>query len=336
MPYALFRDALKRERKCAERFEQSFVLLLVEPSEPIFAAEQIVRVVTETLGGTAIVGWFVDQSVLGAIVPDTTRGSDVEALLREQLTRCLGADLAGMAVSSHVYFASTPTTPESELLTEPRIDFRQAAYFGLKRTLDVAGSLTLLAILAPLLVLIATVLKLTSKGPVLFRQARIGRMAQPFTMLKFRTMRVDADSSLHRQFVTTFIRGNGPAGATESNKNFKITNDPRVTPLGRFLRKTSLDELPQLLNVLRGDMSLVGPRPPLAYEVEQYRPWHRRRVLDAPPGVTGAWQVYGRSRTTFDEMVRLDIRYLRTRSIWNDVKILLATPRAVISGTGAQ
>jgi lipopolysaccharide/colanic/teichoic acid biosynthesis glycosyltransferase len=116
---------------------------------------------------------------------------------------------------------------------------------------------------------------------------------------------------------------------------FKIVNDPRVTPVGHILRKTSLDELPQFWNVLRGDMSLVGPRPPLAYEVQQYKPWHYRRVLEAKPGITGLWQVTGRSRTTFDDMVRLDLRYARTWSVWTDVKILLATPRAVITGKGA-
>ena len=116
---------------------------------------------------------------------------------------------------------------------------------------------------------------------------------------------------------------------------FKIANDPRVTAIGRFLRRTSVDELPQLWNALRGDMSLVGPRPPLQYEVEQYQSWHRRRVLEAKPGLTGLWQVSGRSRTTFDEMVRLDLRYARSYSVWTDIKILLATPRAVISGKGA-
>jgi lipopolysaccharide/colanic/teichoic acid biosynthesis glycosyltransferase len=114
-----------------------------------------------------------------------------------------------------------------------------------------------------------------------------------------------------------------------------MMNDPRVTPIGHFLRKTSLDELPQLWNVLRGDMSLVGPRPPVPYEVEQYKPWHCRRVVDAKPGITGLWQVTGRSRTTFDEMVRLDLRYARTQSLWTDIKILLATPAAVIAGKGA-
>jgi lipopolysaccharide/colanic/teichoic acid biosynthesis glycosyltransferase len=147
-------------------------------------------------------------------------------------------------------------------------------------------------------------------------------------------MHANADCKLHHEYVTRFIHSSGNQEARETGV-FKLTNDPRVTPIGGFLRKTSLDELPQLLNVLRGDMSLVGPRPPLPYEVEQYKPWHCRRVLDAKPGITGLWQVTGRSRTTFDEMVRLDLRYARSCSIWTDIKILLATPGAVFSGKGA-
>jgi lipopolysaccharide/colanic/teichoic acid biosynthesis glycosyltransferase len=181
------------------------------------------------------------------------------------------------------------------------------------------------------LLVVAALVKLTSPGPVFFRQQRVGENAAPFTMLKFRTMFVNCDSAAHREYVSQFIK----TGAAATGGVFKMTHDPRITPLGRFLRKTSLDELPQFLNVLRGEMSLVGPRPPLAYEVEQYKAWHCRRVLDAKPGITGLWQVTGRSRTTFDEMVRLDLRYASTHSLWTDIKILLATPGAVVSGKGA-
>jgi lipopolysaccharide/colanic/teichoic acid biosynthesis glycosyltransferase len=156
-----------------------------------------------------------------------------------------------------------------------------------------------------------------------------------FKMLKFRTMHQNVDETLHHDYVTKFINANVAATDTATPGVFKMTNDPRITPIGHFLRKTSLDELPQLWNVLRGDMSLVGPRPPIPYELEQYQPWHCRRLLDAKPGITGLWQVTGRSRTTFNEMVRLDLRYARTCSLWTDVKILLATPAAVISGKGA-
>ena len=136
--------------------------------------------------------------------------------------------------------------------------------------------------------------------------------------------------------VSRFIQGDRQVDQSLGRGGvFKIVDDPRVTAVGRILRKISLDELPQLWNVLRGEMSLVGPRPPIPYEVEQYKSWHRRRILEAKPGITGLWQVTGRSRTTFDEMVRLDIRYARTRSLLTDLKILLSTPRAVLEGKGA-
>jgi lipopolysaccharide/colanic/teichoic acid biosynthesis glycosyltransferase len=225
---------------------------------------------------------------------------------------------------------AAPDFPESHTLTE-----HTTIYDWIKRGLDVIGSSILLAVLAPLFLLIAAAVKLKSSGPVFFEQERMGQQMKPFRMLKFRTMHANADHRLHHEYVTRFIHSSGDAQPGGTPGVFKLTNDPRVTPIGGFLRKTSLDELPQLLNVLRGDMSLVGPRPPLPYEVEQYKSWHCRRVLDAKPGITGLWQVTGRSRTTFDEMVRLDLRYARTCSIWTDIKILLATPGAVFSGKGA-
>ena len=205
----------------------------------------------------------------------------------------------------------------------------------LKRGMDILGSLTLLIILSPLLLTITKLVKLSSRGPVLFRQVRIGQMLKPFMICKFRTRYANADHGIHHTYVSWFITSSGKGQEQDKNKIFKLTNDPRITPIGHFLRKTSLDELPQLWNVLVGQMSLVGPRPPLWYEVQQYKPWHRHRVLEAKPGITGLWQVAGRSRTTFDEMVRLDLRYARGRSLWADIKILLATPVAVIKGKGA-
>ena len=144
-------------------------------------------------------------------------------------------------------------------------------------------------------------------------------------------MRKDSDSSIHESFVGTFIESNG----AETTGVYKLTDDPRITPIGKFLRKTSLDELPQLINVLKGEMSLVGPRPPLRYELRKYSSWHRRRVLEAKPGMTGIWQLWGRSRTTFDEMVRMDLQYVQKLSLCLDMKILLLTPWVVLRGRGA-
>jgi lipopolysaccharide/colanic/teichoic acid biosynthesis glycosyltransferase len=150
-------------------------------------------------------------------------------------------------------------------------------------------------------------------------------------------MRPANDSAVHQEYMKRFIAGNASSSNQEGGPApvFKITNDPRVTPLGRFLRRTSLDELPQFFNVLLGDMSLVGPRPPIPYEVDCYDIWHRRRLLVVKPGITGLWQVSGRSRVGFDDMVRLDLKYARSWTIWLDIKILMKTPRAIFGGEGA-
>jgi polysaccharide biosynthesis protein PslA len=197
----------------------------------------------------------------------------------------------------------------------PRVSGAGAPLSLTKRVVDMTGASFGLLFLLPILIAIAIAIKATSRGPVFFRQYRYGYRNRLFKIYKFRTM----------------YQARGDA----SGRKQTVAGDSRITPLGRILRNTSLDEIPQLINVLKGDMSLVGPRPPIAYEVEKYRAWHRRRVLEAKPGMTGLWQVTGRSRTTFDEMVRLDLQYARTRSLWFDLRILLATPRAVITGKGA-
>jgi lipopolysaccharide/colanic/teichoic acid biosynthesis glycosyltransferase len=161
----------------------------------------------------------------------------------------------------------------------------------------------------------------------------VGQHGRHFTFIKFRSMKAGNDPSLHEAYCRKLIEGKAEKHKDENGAEvFKITSDPRITPVGKFLRKTSLDELPQLWNVLRGEMSLVGPRPPIPYEVSCYDVWHRRRVLEVKPGMTGLWQVRGRNRTTFDEMVRLDLRYAHKWSLWLDLKILLETPFAVLKG----
>jgi len=298
---------------------------------------------------TDVLGWFERWAVIGVILPEirmsdlvnTCEGLDTR--VRRQLAKRLdGETLGRFSIRLRVYPEPRREGEEGvwpvDPLLYPKLRSRQeqrTIYDANKRGLDVVGSLILLVVLSPLLLLIAALVKLSSHGPVFFRQVRIGQIMKPFTMLKFRTMYSGTDHRVHHEFVSRFIKASGQVHEPGKNGFFKLTNDPRVTPVGRILRKTSLDELPQLWNVLRGDMSLVGPRPPLPYELVQYKPWHRRRVLEAKPGLTGLWQVAGRSRTTFDEMVRLDLRYARTRSLWTDIKILLATPAAVISGKGA-
>ncbi len=203
------------------------------------------------------------------------------------------------------------------------------------------GSLLAVITLSPLLMTIAGLIKITSKGPVLFRQERVGLFGKRFTFLKFRSMYADCDQTKHKEYVTKFITesrnggANGNGSGLAQNGVYKLTNDSRITPVGRFLRKTSLDELPQFFNVLKGDMSLVGPRPPIPYECEKYDLWHKRRILEVKPGITGLWQVKGRSSTTFDDMVRLDLNYVAHWSLLLDLKILFQTPFAVFKGRGA-
>jgi lipopolysaccharide/colanic/teichoic acid biosynthesis glycosyltransferase len=218
-------------------------------------------------------------------------------------------------------------------------------YFAAKRCLDVILAALLLILLLPLIVLIAVLIKLDSPGPVFFTQERVGAKRQwlgrqaiwiikNFNIYKFRSMVQNADSAVHEAYIRDFVEGRAHPSA-EGDGKFKLTNDPRVTRVGRILRKFSLDELPQLLNVLMGDMSLVGPRPVPPYEVACYGNGDHKR-LTALPGITGYWQVKGRCRVTFEEMIRMDLEYIRNASLWFDVKILLLTIPAVLSRRGAE
>jgi lipopolysaccharide/colanic/teichoic acid biosynthesis glycosyltransferase len=201
----------------------------------------------------------------------------------------------------------------------------------------VVGSIVALVMLSPLMLVVAAAIKLTSPGPVVFRQQRIGQGGVPFTFYKFRSMRTDTDDQVHREYVASLIDGKpAPAGNGAAAGQFKMKADPRVTAVGRLIRKTSIDELPQFYNVLIGDMSLVGPRPPVPYEAERYKAWHRRRVFELKPGLTGIWQVEGRSRVSFDDMVRMDLRYLRHCSLRFDLAVLLRTVFVVLACRGAR
>jgi exopolysaccharide biosynthesis polyprenyl glycosylphosphotransferase len=193
-----------------------------------------------------------------------------------------------------------------------------------KRAIDLLGAVLALVVLSPVILVLALLVKLTSPGPVFYRSTRIGRGGRPFTFIKLRSMVQDAEYK--RRQLKHLNEADGPV--------FKIARDPRITPIGRFLRTTSLDEVPQFWNVLRGDMSLVGPRPPIAEEVAQYEPWQLRR-LDVRPGITCLWQISGRSRIGFQEWMRLDLEYIRHQSLRLDLKILLRTIPAVLSREGA-
>jgi lipopolysaccharide/colanic/teichoic acid biosynthesis glycosyltransferase len=346
-----FVAALSCERKRCERSGNSLLLALlhldrVQGLERTKLEGVIVSSLCAAIRDTDIPGWYKEKITAGVIYTDLTDASRVssQATIHARIMEALGAVLpaeiiAQLTITYHFYPErdGTPVSPaDPALYVEPSRPADSAKYRLGKRCIDIAASLFGLLLTAPLSIMIAILIKLTSAGPVFFKQARVGQGGRQFVFLKFRSMYVNNDNSVHKEYVARMIAGQKVAhdDGTETGL-YKILNDRRVTRIGAILRRSSLDELPQLINVLKGDMSLIGPRPPLPYEVEQYSPWHRRRVIEVKPGITGLWQVSGRSRTSFDEMVRLDLQYILRWSIWLDLKILLRTPRAVISGNGA-
>lgn len=351
-----FHSMLTLERRRAERSRKPFVLMLLDGSAVAEdkAADRFLSRVTSVLlkstRETDLVGWYENGVILGIIFTEVNLEceSPITQILHSKIVNALQHEFSGKAASNLVItlhlFPENSGRDEGQPVADTRFypdlakgRTKKRLPLVVKRVIDVLGSASLLLILSPLLALIAAVIKLTSKGSAVFQQQRLGQFGSRFNCLKFRTMYSNNDPKVHQEFIQQFIAGQSGGEDSDPAKPavYKITNDSRVTPFGRFLRKTSLDELPQFWNVLRGEMSLVGPRPSLPYEFEIYDIWHRRRVLEVKPGVTGLWQVSGRSRTCFDDMVRLDLRYTKSWSIWLDLRILLATPLAVFRGEGA-
>ncbi len=350
-----FVSMLYLERRRAERAQKRFVLMLVDVKK-VMADGQKNRTLGKITGSilsvtreTDIVGWYLEDNLIGVIgteigkaKPKTIQGKMLEKVRAALIEALPPEKVSQIAVSFHFFpeeWEEGGTDHSANITLYPdlsRKDETRKYALGIKRAMDIAGSAAALAILSPIFGAVALAIKLNSKGPVLFKQQRLGQYGKTFTVLKFRSMRTDCDATIHQQYVSQFIAGQVESeGANGEKTVFKIQKDPRITPIGHFIRKTSLDELPQFWNVLVGEMSLVGPRPPVPYEFKAYDLWHRRRVLEIKPGITGLWQVEGRSRTRFDDMVRLDLKYARAWSLWLDVKILLQTPGAVLTGEGA-
>ena len=351
----VFRRMISLERKRSERTQRPFVLLLMDTGRPQ-PTEKNGRILLDILSAlqtatreTDVMGWYETNAAVGVMFTEITLENNlilstilgrISDVLRGRLTT---EQFSQIKFSFHLFpeewDANNPERQSNPTLYPDlhKRDGDNRVGRALKRGMDIFGSLVLLFLLSPVFFVIAAAVKLTSRGPILFRQQRIGEHGTAFTFLKFRSMYVDNDASQHKEYVRQLIAGQAAKQPTNGAGEgiFKLTNDPRITPVGNFLRRSSLDELPQFVNVLRGDMSLVGPRPPVPYEVEAYATWHRRRLLEAKPGITGLWQVEGRSRVGFDDMVRLDLRYARHSSPWLDLKILVQTPRAVIAGNGA-
>lgn len=220
---------------------------------------------------------------------------------------------------------ATPATLSERILVS------DGRYFVAKRVLDVLLASALLVLLSPVMAIVAALIALDSRGPVLFHQRRVGQSGAPFDMLKFRSMYHKSDAAVHVLAIQRYMQGERLSESETSNAPYKLTDDPRITRVGKFIRKTSLDELPQLWNVITGEMSLVGPRPPMPYEVELYTSREMLR-LECKPGLTGPWQVYGRNTVTFKEMIEMDIGYLENRSIWYDLKLIALTVPAALRG----
>jgi exopolysaccharide biosynthesis polyprenyl glycosylphosphotransferase len=346
----MFQRFLCWERKRAERSGKCVLLMLLN-AEKLLATKQsnkvlpgIVSALSSPTRETDILGWYERNAVLAIIFTELHKtdsdrlknlmSAEVSARLRPNLTQ---EQADQIRISFHSFPEDGDKSNGSPLmdetiypdLREPNLATRLSRLA--KRALDVVASLMAIILFSPLFILISVAVKLTSKGPVLFRQERVGQFGRRFWFLKFRSMKCGSGSHIHQEYIKRFISG----AIKEQGVTYKITKDPRLTRIGGFLRKSSLDELPQLINVLKGEMSLVGPRPAIPYEIDFYQAWHRTRFLEVKPGITGLWQVTGRSKTTFDDMVRLDLRYVRQWSFWLDIKILLHTPQAVFSGEGA-
>ncbi len=347
-PQQEFLRRITLECRRAERSKQRFIVALLQGVEKQPAnISSIAAMVATATRQTDSCGWYEEFSTLGIVFPELGAASAESA--RDTISGKIKAAMQQSGVSGDVTLSvhilpldlnHPAETEETSGNIYGHVDLssssKKRTQLGIKRVIDLTGSILLLVLLSPLMAVIAIAVKCGSRGPILFRQTRVGQRGKQFTFLKFRSMKIANDPSLHENYVKEFIRGTAVKNTNAKGEGvFKLTHDPRVTPLGSLLRKSSLDELPQLWNVLRGDMSLVGPRPPIPYEVECYDLWHQRRVLELRPGITGLWQVSGRSRIGFNDMVRLDLEYARTWSPWLDCKILLRTPLAVLGGSGA-
>ena len=350
-----FRRMIALERKRSERSRKPFMLLLLDmgdrPSEKNGKSlAKILSVLSLSTRDTDVTGWYKNDCVVGVMFTEIAieDRSSIPGIILARVTDTLRNNLAfeqfnRVSVSFHVFPEDWdhedqrgPSNPTLYPDLSQRDNSRKVLRV-LKRTMDVIGSVMALVCFSPVFVAIALAVKATSNGPILFRQQRIGQHGKSFVFLKFRSMHVNNNAAVHKEYVQQLIAGKAEKQPSNGNGQgvYKLTKDSRITRVGAFLRRTSMDELPQFINVLKSEMSLVGPRPPVPYEVEAYDIWHRRRLMEAKPGITGLWQVSGRSRVNFDDMVRLDLHYARTWSPWADMKILWRTPGAVVLGSGA-
>ena len=339
-----FIDRLRIEKRRADRSKSplSIALLSLQKSEKSddTPVQEFFKTLQKNTRETDIQGW-VDHESIGLILPDTDeRGAQ---RFVEKLTQGNGhieLSIITGTYPDHLFqklLTGERETPDFFPLDLDETTKPHGFQIALKRVMDIAGGCVGLILFSPILFLTAITVKITSPGPIIFKQYRFGKKGIRFLFYKFRSMQWNVDDQIHREYVTHLIKGDlDKINQGDAERPlYKMKSDPRVTSVGKIIRKTNIDELPQFFNVLKGEMSLVGPRPPLPYEVEKYEPWHLRRILEVKPGITGLWQVDGRSTTSFNDMVRLDLRYVRTWSLWLDIKILLKTVKAVLRPQGA-
>lgn len=352
-----FKTMIQVERKRSDRSGKPFLVMLLDLTPVINGKDRysnsrnsilqffnkVVKTITVETRDIDIKGWYETGKSVGILFTEITpEGKDkILEKINSGLYKAFRDTASQINISCHWY----PMDHSAFGNGEVRIFYPDPSQLSLrkkfsriaKRSIDILGSLLGLLIFSPVFLIASIAIKITSAGPVFFRQERVGKGGKTFRIYKFRTMTVKNDESEHREYMKQFIHGQAQAVEDETTgmKVFKMTNDSRVTSIGKILRKTSLDEVPQFINVLLGDMSLVGPRPPIPYEVKEYNLWHRRRVLESKPGITGYWQIEGRSMTNFDSMVRMDIRYINTRSTLFDLKVILKTPLALFTTKGA-
>jgi exopolysaccharide biosynthesis polyprenyl glycosylphosphotransferase len=344
LPQSHFLNRLWIEKRRVDRSKASLsIVLFYFQQEAIVNQESRQKVLASILRNTRktdIKGW-VDRGVIGLILPDTD-GRGVQKYV-EKIRNGNGGSTFSVVTGTYPddlfkkLLADETSQPDLFPIDLDESKEPKKVDLALKRGVDILGAITGLFLFLPIMLITALAIKVTSPGPAIFKQNRFGKQGSRFPFYKFRSMYSKVDDQLHREYVTNLIKGNHEKinQGDEEEPLYKMKSDPRVTPVGKIIRKTSIDELPQLFNVLKGEMSLVGPRPPLPYEVEKYEPWHLRRILEVQPGITGLWQVDGRSKTSFDDMVRMDLRYVQNWSLWLDIKILLKTVRAVIRPNGA-
>jgi lipopolysaccharide/colanic/teichoic acid biosynthesis glycosyltransferase len=350
LPKDYFLNYLRLEKKRVNRSKEPLSIVLFslnggtekDANKDHGEVREFLKYLNKITRETDIKGWL-DENVIVVLLPDTGKvgvDSFVEKILRGN-GHCLYSIITG-TYPDHLF---------QELLSEdgkvkPNFfpldideDHRTAQFQQfLKRSIDVVGALFGLILLLPIILIITLAIKVSSPGPIIFKQIRLGMKGVRFPFYKFRSMYANTNDQIHREYIANLIEGRLEKINQGDGKNpfFKMKSDSRVTRVGKILRKSSLDELPQFFNVLKGEMSLVGPRPPIPYELERYQPWHLRRILEMKPGITGLWQVNGRHDVTFEERIQYDLNYINGWNFWMDLRIILKTIPALVKMAGAQ